>query len=120
MKKDSTVQKAKNEGLIRDIGVSNYSSDLIEKLIDTSGEIPTVNQIEWSPFGHSNEMLMYCKHEKIVIQAYSPLTRTRRLNDSQLNGIAVRYNKRPAQILIRWNIQLGGAVPIPKAIQKNI
>jgi 2,5-diketo-D-gluconate reductase A len=61
---------------------------------------------------------MYCKHEKIVIQAYSPLTRTRRLNDSQLNGIAVRYNKRPAQILIRWNIQLG-AVPIPKANQKQ-
>jgi 2,5-diketo-D-gluconate reductase A len=61
---------------------------------------------------------MYCKHEKIVSQAYSPLTRTRRLNDSQLNGIAVRYNKRPAQILIRWNIQLG-AVPIPKANQKQ-
>ena len=90
--------KAKNEGFTRDIGISNYSTILIEKLIETSGEVPTVNQIEWSPFGHSDEMLMYCKNRKIVIQAYSPLTRTRRLADPQLNEIALRYNKSPAHI----------------------
>ncbi len=48
--------KAKKEGLIRDIGVSNYSIMQIEELIAASGEIPTVNQIEWSPFGYSEEM----------------------------------------------------------------
>lgn len=92
--------RAKKEGLIRDIGVSNYSAELINGLIEASGEIPTVNQIEWSPFGHSDEMLKYCKERKIIIQAYSPLTRTKRLSDEILSEVAARYKKSPAQILI--------------------
>ncbi len=110
--------KAKQEGLTRDIGVSNYSIDLIEKLIETSGEVPVVNQIEWSPFGHSKEMYNYCKEKKIIIQAYSPLTRTKRLNDMTLIHLGEKYGKTPAQILIRWNLQLG-TCPIVKANQKK-
>ncbi|MCL5291465.1 MAG: aldo/keto reductase [Actinobacteria bacterium] len=110
--------KAKNEGLVKDIGVSNYSIPLINKLIEASGEVPTVNQIEWSPFGYSQEMLDYSKGKGIIIQAYSPLTRTLRLDDEKLNQVAEEHGKSPAQILIRWNLQLG-TVPIPKANQKK-
>ncbi|MFO7929676.1 MAG: aldo/keto reductase [Candidatus Humimicrobiaceae bacterium] len=110
--------KAKKEGLVRDIGVSNYSTDLIDKLIETSREVPVVNQIEWSPFGHSEQMRKYCDEKGIIIQAYSPLTRTKRLNDETLIKIAKKYNKTPAQILIRWNLQLK-TVPLPKANQKS-
>jgi 2,5-diketo-D-gluconate reductase A len=106
--------RAKQDGLTRDIGVSNYSVDLIEDLIEATGETPAVNQIEWSPFGHSEQMLQYCNDRKIVIQAYSPLTRTRRLDDEPLQSIASHYNKSPAQLLIRWNLQRG-TVPLPKA-----
>lgn len=109
--------RAKKEGLIKDIGVSNYSTDLIDKLIESSGEVPVVNQIEWSPFGFSEEMLKYCKEKKIIIQAYSPLTRATRLDNATLNQIANKYERTPAQILIRWNLQQG-SVPIPKANQK--
>ena len=109
--------RAKEEGLVRDIGVSNYSISLIETLIDKSGEIPAVNQIEWSPFGHSRKMYDYCVEKGIVIQAYSPLTRTRRLNDITLKQIALKYGKSTAQIMIRWSMQYG-TVPIPKANQK--
>jgi len=91
---------------------------LIQKLIEASGEVPTVNQIEWSPFGHSENMMKYCAEKNIVIQAYSPLTRTKRLDDITLNQLASKYNKIPAQILIRWNLQFG-TVPLPKANQKN-
>ena len=49
--------KAKNSGLTCDIGVSNYSTDQIDQLIAETGEVPVVNQIEWSPFGHSQKML---------------------------------------------------------------
>ncbi|MFW6135017.1 MAG: aldo/keto reductase, partial [Elusimicrobiota bacterium] len=59
----------------------------------------------------------YCEEKGIIIQAYSPLTRTKRLNDEKLMEIAKIYNKTPAQIFIRWNLQLG-TVPIPKANQK--
>jgi 2,5-diketo-D-gluconate reductase A len=108
--------RAQNEGLTRDIGVSNYSSELIEMLIAASGVTPAVNQIEWSPFGRSQYMQAYRREKGIVIMAYSPLTRTRRLTDGTLLQIAGRYHKSAAQILIRWSIQSGNVV-IPKANQ---
>ncbi|MBP1885798.1 aldo/keto reductase [Sinorhizobium mexicanum] len=108
--------RAKEDGLTKDIGVSNYSIELIDTLIDATGEVPTVNQIEWSPFGHSNDMLRYAREKQIVIQAYSPLTRTKRLRDATLAKIAAKYGKSPAQVLIRWNLERG-TVPVPKANQ---
>jgi 2,5-diketo-D-gluconate reductase A len=110
--------RAKEEGLIIDIGVSNYSSALIEKLIEASGQMPTVNQIEWSPFGWSQDMMKYCEDKNIIIQAYSPLTRTKRIDNNTLAQIGEKYQKSPAQILIRWNLQLG-TCPLPKANQKK-
>lgn len=109
--------QAKNEGFTLDIGVSNYSISLIDKLIEETGEIPTINQIEWSPFGFSQKMKDYCSEKNIIIQAYSPLTRTKRLDDERLIQVATKYDKTLSQILIRWNLQLG-TVPIPKANQK--
>lgn len=116
--------RAKQEGIAKNIGVSNYSIELIQELADATGEMPVVNQIEWTPFGHDNEMLEYCRAQGIVIQAYSPLTRTIQLDNEILQRIASSYGKTPAQVLIRWNIQLG-VVPIPKAnrfehLQENL
>ncbi|WP_246226193.1 aldo/keto reductase [Chelativorans xinjiangense] len=106
--------RAKEEGLTRDIGVSNYSTDLIDRLIEATGEVPTVNQIEWSPFGHSDDMLRYANEKRMIIQAYSPLTRGKRLDDARLGEIAAKHGKSPAQVLIRWNLQRGTAA-VPKA-----
>jgi 2,5-diketo-D-gluconate reductase A len=110
--------RARQEGLARDIGVSNYSIDLIEELIRATGENPVVNQIEWSPFGHSGEMLRFSRENGIIIQAYSPLTRSKRLDDGRLARIAAKYGKTPAQIMIRWNLQ-NGTVPLPKANRQD-
>lgn len=106
--------RARDRGLTRDIGVSNYSVEQIQALIHATGETPVVNQVEWSPFGFSDALLGWCREHEIVIQAYSPLTRGRRLDDPMLRGIAEAYGKTPAQLILRWNIQLG-TVPIPKA-----
>lgn len=106
--------RAKRDGLTKDIGVSNYTIEQIRALGDGTGEVPVVNQIEWSPFGHSSEMLRFCEDNDIVIQAYSPLTRRERLDDETLEAIADAHSKTPAQVLIRWNLQLG-VVPIVKA-----
>ena len=54
---------------LHDIGVSNYSIEQIEELVYRTGELPAVNQIEWSPFGHSPRMLDFCHDNDIVIQA---------------------------------------------------
>lgn len=106
--------RAKRDGLTKDIGVSNYSIEQIRELAQATGEMPAVNQIEWSPFGHSKRMLDFCRENHILIQAYSPLTRTRRLGEKALADIARRHGKTPAQLLIRWNLQLG-TVALPKA-----
>ncbi len=110
--------RAKKEGLVRDIGVSNYTAELIDRLIGVTGEIPVVNQIEWTPFGHSDKMMKYCVDHNIVIQAYSSLTRGTKLDDPVLDDMAEKYGKTPAQILIRWNLQIG-TVPISKANEKQ-
>lgn len=63
-------------------------------------------------------MLQWCREHDVVIQAYSPLTRTTRLGDETLSAVAARYGKTPAQVLLRWNLQLG-TVPIPKANRRQ-
>jgi 2,5-diketo-D-gluconate reductase A len=106
--------RAKADGLAAEAGVSNYSIEQVDRLAEASGERPAVNQIEWSPFGHSDEVLEHARENGIVIQAYSPLTRTERLGDPTLRGIGDRHGKTPAQVLLRWCIR-AGTVPLPKA-----
>lgn len=106
--------RARDEGLAVDIGVSNYSTAQMGELIRATGEVPAVNQIEWSPFGWSGEMLDYCREHGIIIQAYSPLTRGRRLDNERLRGVATNHGRTPAQVLLAWDIELG-VVPLPKA-----
>ncbi|HWL45097.1 MAG TPA: aldo/keto reductase [Ilumatobacter sp.] len=108
------LRRARDEHLTRDIGVSNYTTEQIDALISDSGETPAVNQIEWSPFGWDRGMLDYANEHGIVIQAYSPLTRGERLDHEVLTGIAETHGKTPAQVVLRWQLQLG-VVPLPKA-----
>lgn len=110
------LMRAQREGLTRDIGVSNYSEEEIADLVAITGEVPVVNQIEWSPFGWSREMLDFCQLNTIYVQAYSPLTRGKQLSNATLKDIAAHHGKTPAQVIIRWNLQLG-TVPIVKANQ---
>ena len=106
--------RAQDEKFAIDIGVSNYSENQISDLFEKTDVLPVVNQIEWSPFGHSRAMFDYAEERNIVIQAYSPLTRGSRLKDPTLLAIAEKYRKSPAQILIRWNLERC-TIPIPKA-----
>ena len=110
--------RARDEGLAREIGVSNYSAEQMQTLVDATGEVPAVNQIEWSPFGWSREMLDWCARLGVVIQAYSPLTRGQRLGDDRLAQIAERHDATPAQVLLAWNLALG-VVPLPKANRRD-
>ena len=108
--------EAQERGLARDIGVSNYSADMVDALAASTGVTPAVNQIEWTPFGHDLALFDHHGGKDIVVQAYSPLTRGDLLNADALAEVAGAYDKTPAQILIRWNLQRG-TVPLPKANQ---
>jgi 2,5-diketo-D-gluconate reductase A len=112
------LMRARAEGLVRDIGVCSYKIQQLRTLGENTGEMPAVHQIEWSPFGHSLDMLSFCRGQEIVVQAYSPLTRGKRLADPALAGLVEKHNKSPAQLILRWDLQ-HGVVPIPKAYRED-
>jgi diketogulonate reductase-like aldo/keto reductase len=104
-------------GLVRSIGVSNYSVKQLGALA-TADIPPAVNQVLFHPFSYKKELLGYCKSKNIALEAYSPLARGRKLNDPVIAEIAGKYAKAPAQIMIRWSLQ-HGLIAIPKSSNKT-
>ena len=98
----------------RAIGVSNYTIQHLEELLSWADVAPAVNQVEFSPYLYQEELLAYCREHEIQLEAYSPLTKGRMLDDPPLVAIAEKYGKSPAQILIRWALQ-HRVVVIPKS-----
>ncbi len=107
-----------NEGKTRAIGVSNFEVFHLQEIFQNFDVIPSVNQVEFHPFLFQEKLLEFCKNSNIQLEAYSPLTRGQRLNHPTLVGLAKKYGKSSAQILIRWNLQ-HGLVVIPKSIHEN-
>ena len=107
------------EGKARAIGVSNYTIDDLKEILQDSDVVPAVNQVEFHPFLYQKDLLSFCKKNGIQLEAYSPLTRGKRLNHPSIKNIAKKYqNKTPAQILIRWSLQ-HNLVVIPKSIHEG-
>jgi methylglyoxal/glyoxal reductase len=106
------------EGKTRAIGVSNYEIFHLQEIFQNFDVIPSVNQVEFHPFLYQEKLLEFCKNSNIQLEAYSPLTRGQRLNHPTLVDLAKKYDKSPAQILIRWSLQ-HGLVVIPKSIRKD-
>ena len=103
-----------NSGKVHAIGVSNYTIRHLDELIGTSSSLPMVNQIEFSPFLFQKELMEYFQAKNIIMEAYSPLTRGRKLGNKTVKEISKKYNKTPAQVLIRWGLQ-HSIVEIPKS-----
>jgi diketogulonate reductase-like aldo/keto reductase len=100
------------EGLAGSIGVSNFLVRHLDELLAQSSVPPAVNQIELSPFLYRTreDTLRRCADEGIVVEAYSPLTKGRRLGDSTVATMAAEVGRTPAQVLIRWSLQKGFVV----------
>jgi methylglyoxal/glyoxal reductase len=107
--------KLLHQGKARAIGVSNYSIRELNELLEKSDIVPAVNQVEFHPFLYQEELLRFCKNNNIQLEAYSPLTRGKRLNHPKILELAKKYNKTPAQVLIRWSLQ-HNVIVIPKSI----
>jgi diketogulonate reductase-like aldo/keto reductase len=93
-------------GRARSVGVSNFSIELIDTLIDSSGIPPALNQIPWNPSVHSPALLEEHRKRGVTVCAYSPL-RSVNLRHLTLTRIAQRHRVAPAQVVLRWNLQLG-------------
>jgi diketogulonate reductase-like aldo/keto reductase len=108
------MEKIYEDGKARAIGVSNYNLHFLNQLLDNSEEVPVVNQIEFSPFLYQKEVLEFCELKNIKVEAYSPLTRGKKLDHPKVLEIAQKYEKSAAQVLIRWGLQ-HQVIEIPKS-----
>jgi 2,5-diketo-D-gluconate reductase A len=105
----------RSQGLTRSIGVSNFLQEHLSKVIDATGVIPAVNQIELHPRFEQHELRAYHEHHGILTESWSPLGRGAILDDPIVTGIASEVRRTPAQVVLRWHIQLGNVV-IPKSV----
>lgn len=112
------MEEALAAGKARAIGVSNFLARHLEELLATAGVVPAVDQVEFSPFLYQRDLLDYCRARGIQLEAYSPLTRGRRLGDPALVEVAARRGRSPAQVLIRWALQ-HDLVVIPKSVARE-
>jgi diketogulonate reductase-like aldo/keto reductase len=112
------LERLQEQGLAREIGVSNFGVDPLERLSRRARRTPAVNQVEFNPFHYRRRLLAYCEREGIVFEAYSPLDRGRGVNDSSIRAIAENLGRTPAQVMLRWAIQ-HQAVVIPKSSREE-
>jgi diketogulonate reductase-like aldo/keto reductase len=108
------LEKLYRDGLCRAVGVSNYTVRHLDELLNTCEVVPAVNQVEFSPFLYQRDLLEHCHANGVRLEAYSPLTKGRRLSDLTLAEMAGRYGKTPAQVLVRWALERD-VVVIPKS-----
>lgn len=103
---------------VRAIGVANYLIPFLQELEQYAHIVPTVNQVEFSPYLYLKDLLDYCQARQIQLQAYTPLVRGQRMNDPVLNQVATHYGKTPAQVILRWALQHGVST-IPKSANQQ-
>ena len=101
-------------GRVRAIGVSNFLPHHLRSLMKTAEVMPMVNQIEFHPGYPQTYTVEFCKAHGILPEAWSPLGRTRVLQDERLAGVAAKYGKTVAQLCVRFALQRG-VVPLPKS-----
>ncbi|GEO25372.1 glyoxal reductase [Alicyclobacillus acidoterrestris] len=117
--KDSwkALEKLYKDGVVRAIGVSNFHIHHLEDLLADAEIVPAVNQVECHPLLTQTELRTFCADHKIQFEAWSPLMQGH-LDNEVLVNIAKKYNKTPAQVVLRWDLQ-HGIVTIPKSIRES-
>ena len=106
--------QARGNELTRSIGVCNFTDEHLETVIDLTYVTPAINQIELHPLLNQAELRAANAQHNIVTEAYSPLAVGKVLDNPTVTSIAGEYDRTPAQVLIRWSIQLGNVV-IPRS-----
>ena len=109
-----TLLKYKEKGYFKEVGVSNFKKEHLEKLKETFGFYPMMNQIEISPWLQKKEDYSFCQENDIVMTACVPFAKGNILNEPILIELAKKHHKNVGQIILRWNIQRGNCV-IPKS-----
>lgn len=107
--------EARDRGMVRSIGVSNFTEEMLTELIDETGVVPAVNQVELHPYFPQTALRAFHAEHGIRTESWSPLARRSELLTEQLlQELAVVHDVTPTQLVLRWHVQLG-STPIPKS-----
>ncbi|MBS1885946.1 MAG: aldo/keto reductase [Actinobacteria bacterium] len=109
------LERIREEGGARSIGVSNFRVEDLERLSREAGQMPTVNQIELHPLLQQADLRAWHAAHGIATEAWSPLAQGEVLGDETLGTIAAHHSRTVAQVILRWHLQLGNVV-IPKSV----
>lgn len=112
------MEKAKERGLTKSVGVSNYSAAQLDEVTRSASAPPVINQVQFSAVEYRRGLLAAADKLGIALEAYSPLGTGRHLTDARVAEIAQRTGHTPAQVLIRWCVQRGLPV-IPKSTHRE-
>jgi 2,5-diketo-D-gluconate reductase A len=108
--------RLKQEGRAKSIGVSNFTKKHLQEIIDDTGVVPTVNQIELHPRFQQRDLRAFHAQHNIVTESWSPLGQGKGLlDDPVLAAVAEKHGKTPAQVTIRWHLE-NGLMVIPKSV----
>lgn len=110
-----TLEELQRDGYSRSIGVSNFQPAHLERLAAESDTRPAVNQIESHPYLTNDAVRDYCRQHEIAVEAWSPIAKGGVLEDVTVSDIADKVGKTPAQVVLRWHIQLGNII-FPKSV----
>jgi 2,5-diketo-D-gluconate reductase A len=99
------MERARERGYTRSIGVSNFNVAELEVLLGTATVPPVVNQVQFSPFKYRRALLEACRDRNVALEAYSPLGTGRNLSNKTVRRVAERVGRTPAQVLLRWCLQ---------------
>jgi diketogulonate reductase-like aldo/keto reductase len=109
-------EKLRADGRVRSIGVSNFQIPHLRRLFEETDVVPALNQIELHPNLQQGDLRSFHHEHDIATEAWSPLGQGKGLlDDGTLGNLAQKYDKSPAQIVLRWHLQLGNVV-IPKSV----
>lgn len=108
------VEDIKRQGQAKSIGVSNYTIKHLQQLETYAEILPATNQVEMHVFLQQQELRSYCREHKIIIEAYSPLAHAKDMDNEVIKGLAKKYSKSYAQIMLRWALNQD-VVIIPKS-----
>ncbi|MES2459704.1 MAG: aldo/keto reductase [Armatimonadota bacterium] len=107
--------RIKEEGRARSVGVSNFTTAHLQQIIDDTGVTPALNQIELHPRFQQTELRAFHARHGIATESWSPLGQGKLLDDPTLTTIAQKYDKTPAQVVLRWHLD-NGLITIPKSV----
>jgi 2,5-diketo-D-gluconate reductase A len=109
------VLALRDRGVTRSVGVSNFHVPHLETIIERFGVVPVVDQVELHPWLPQAEVRAFNAQHGILTEAWSPLASGQLLDDPSLDAVGAKYGKTPAQVMIRWHLELGNIV-LPKSV----